>query len=110
MHCALDALPGETVVREAQIERHLVELVHQKGGKAFKFVSPTTAGVSDRLVLMPVPPEHRELVQRYVKLVEVKRPGERPRPLQVWFMQQIAQLGHAAAWVDGRASIEALFE
>ncbi len=96
-------------MREAQIERHLVELVSAKGGRAFKFVSPTTAGVSDRLVLMPVPPEHRELVQRYVKLVEIKRPGEKPRPLQVWFMKHIIELGHAATWVDSRQACEELF-
>ncbi len=38
---------------EAAVERKLVEGVRKKGGWALKFVSPGTAGVPDRIVLMP---------------------------------------------------------
>jgi len=93
-------------MRERDIEAHLVQRVTSKGGKAFKFISPGTAGASDRLVLMPVPKEHREIVARYVKLMEVKAPGERQRPLQVWFQDQVTGLGHCATCVDSKEAVD----
>ena len=95
-------------MRERDVEAHLVQAVKDLGGMAYKFVSPSTAGASDRLVLLPVPKEHREIVAKYVKLVEVKRPGEKQRPLQVWFQDQITALGHCATCVDSRESVEEL--
>jgi len=63
---------------EAAIERFLVEQVKGKGGYAFKWVSPGTAGVMDRLVLLPVlDAGHAEIVNRYVKLVELKDTGKK---------------------------------
>ncbi|MBR0288969.1 MAG: VRR-NUC domain-containing protein [Selenomonadaceae bacterium] len=38
---------------EKRIERHLVEGVRREGGLCFKFVSPGTAGVPDRLIILP---------------------------------------------------------
>lgn len=95
---------------ERDVESHLVQQTTAIGGKAFKFVSPSTAGASDRLVLLPVPPEHREIVQRYVKLVEVKRPGEKQRPLQVWFQKEITSLGHCALCVDSKEAINQMLK
>lgn len=95
---------------EKRIEQALVDETKRLGGQAFKFVSPGMAGATDRLVLLPVPPEHRDIVQRYVKLVEVKDTGETPRPLQMWFMQQVANLGHCAGWVSTREQVKALFK
>lgn len=94
---------------EKKIETHLVNQAKARGGEAFKFVSPGMAGATDRLVLLPVPPEHQEVVHRYVKLVEVKAPGEFPRPLQIWFMDAVRKLGHCAEWVDNKDRVEGLF-
>lgn len=95
---------------EKRIEQALVDEVKRLGGQAFKFVSPGMAGATDRLVLLPVPAEHREIVNRYVKLIEVKDTGESPRPLQVWFMKQVRDLGHCSDWVSSRDHITRLFK
>lgn len=94
---------------EKKIENMLVDEAKRRGGQAYKFVSPGMAGATDRLVLLPVPPEHQEIVHRYVKLVEVKDTGEVPRPLQVWFMGEVKKLGHCAAWVDRKDQVLGLF-
>lgn len=95
---------------EKKVESHLCDRAKRMGGMAFKFVSPGMTGASDRLVLLPVPAEHQEIVQKYVKLVETKARGEQPRPLQRWFMEEIRSLGHCAEWVDSPQSVEALFK
>jgi hypothetical protein len=78
---------------EKKIENHFCSLVKAKGGLAFKWVSPGTAGVMDRIALMPIPPEHREIVNRYVKLVELKDANKKPDPLQQRVAGWIRELG-----------------
>ena len=60
--------------REKQVELALVKAARKRGGIALKFVSPAFDGVPDRLVLMP---------GGHMGFVEVKAPGQKPRPLQV---------------------------
>lgn len=60
-------------MREKEIERKLVQAVKQSGGICPKWVSLGTDGMPDRIVLLP----HGK-----IGFVEVKRPGEEPRPLQ----------------------------
>ena len=60
-------------MREKTLERKLAEAVKAMGGIAPKFVSPGFAGMPDRLVLLP---------DGKSGFVEVKRLGEKPRPLQ----------------------------
>ena len=55
------------------MERKLAKTVKAMGGIAPKFVSPGLAGMPDRLVLLP---------GGKCGFVEVKRLGEKPRPLQ----------------------------
>ena len=64
---------GESM-REKIIEEKLTKAVKQNGGVCWKFTSPGTAGVPDRIVLMP---------GGRIAFVEVKAPGEKPRPLQL---------------------------
>ena len=66
-------LKGDGLLRESLIERKLVIEVKKRGGLAVKFVSPGLDGVPDRLVLLPM---------GRIAFVEVKRHGEKPRPLQ----------------------------
>lgn len=51
-------------IMEEDIERRLIRKVKSYGGRTYKFISPTAAGVPDRIVLLA---EH-------VFFVEVKRP------------------------------------
>ena len=52
-------------MRERDVERLLVRAAEARGGLAWKFVSPGHTGVPDRLVLLPVPETHRDIVARY---------------------------------------------
>lgn len=78
-------------VRERQVEWKLVQEVRKKYGMCLKFVSPGTAGVPDRIVLMP---------GGRMAFVEVKRPGEKMRPLQLRRKRQIEQQGFKVFCLD----------
>lgn len=58
--------------QEAKIEKLLVRKIKEAGGVSWKFASPGTAGVPDRLVLLKCK----------VCFVELKAPGQKPRALQ----------------------------
>ena len=51
---------------ERDVERHLVNGVKAQGGKAYKWVSPGTPGVPDRIAILP---------GGRIIFIEVKRPG-----------------------------------
>ena len=38
---------------EKEIERRVVKMVRERGGLSYKFVSPNTPGVPDRIVITP---------------------------------------------------------
>ncbi|MEG2050908.1 MAG: hypothetical protein RR012_01260 [Oscillospiraceae bacterium] len=38
---------------EARAEKRLEELVHERGGLCYKFISPCNPGVPDRIVITP---------------------------------------------------------
>ena len=61
-------------MREKEIEHNLVMETRKAGGMAVKFVSPSFSGMPDRLVL---------LGDGKIGFVEVKAPGQKPRPLLV---------------------------
>lgn len=71
-------------MREKIIEQRLVKAVKARGGMCPKFTSPGMDGMPDRLVLLP---------QGHIGFVEVKAPGEKPRPLQIYRHKQLRQLG-----------------
>ena len=79
-------------MREKAIERKLIQAVRQCGGLALKFVSPGFNGVPDRLLLF---------MGGKVAFVEVKAPGEKPRPLQVHRMEQLRRMGFPVYVIDG---------
>lgn len=51
---------------EADLERKIVKYVKEKGGLALKWVSPSMAGVPDRIIIMP---------GGVIIFAEIKRPG-----------------------------------
>ena len=71
-------------MREKIIEQQLVKAVKSRGGMCPKFTSPGMDGMPDRLVLLP---------QGCIGFVEVKAPGKKPRPLQIYRHKQLRQLG-----------------
>ena len=84
-------LGGIYAVREKVIEQKLVSEVKQKGGICPKFISPGFDGMPDRLVLLP---------KRKFGFVEVKAPGEKPRPLQIARHKLLRKLGFKVYILD----------
>lgn len=78
-------------LREKQVEQRLVKAVKAEGGMCPKFVSPGTDGMPDRLVLLP---------KARMGFVEVKAPGQKPRPLQEKRHEQLRQLGFQVSVLD----------
>ncbi len=88
-------------MKEKSLERMLVRAVKQSGGVALKFVSPGTAGVPDRLVLLP---------GGRIRFVEMKAPGEKPTALQRLRHAQLRDLGFRVAVADSAESVRAFAE
>lgn len=72
------------MMREREIEQKLIDAIRAQGGVCWKFVSPGTAGVPDRIILMPM---------GRIAFVEVKAPGESPRKLQLARHRLLRRLG-----------------
>ncbi len=84
-------------MRESFIEEKLTKAVKQNGGVCWKFTSPGTAGVPDRIILMP---------EGRIAFVEVKAPGEKPRPLQQSRHRLLRRLGFKVYVLDTLEDIE----
>ena len=78
-------------MREKRIEKRLMKAVRQSGGLCPKFVSPGTAGMPDRIVMLP---------GGQLAFVEVKAPGEKPRLLQEKRHRQLQELGFRVFVLD----------
>ncbi|WP_303678445.1 VRR-NUC domain-containing protein [Dehalococcoides mccartyi] len=78
-------------MREKTLERKLTEAVKAMGGIAPKFVSPGFDGMPDRLVLLP---------DGKCAFVEVKRRGEKSRPLQEARHGMLRRLGFEVYVLD----------
>ena len=81
---------------EREIERKLVNAVKERGGIWWKFTSPGTAGVPDRIVLRP---------KGRIAFVETKAPGETMRPLQEKRKRQLESLGFKVFCLDSARDI-----
>ena len=86
---------------EKKIEQALVSAVKAHGGVCWKFVSPGTAGVPDRIILMP---------KGVIAFVEVKAPGETPRKIQLKRHRQLRALGFRVYVLDNSADIQKIIE
>ena len=85
---------------EKTVEGYLVKRVKQAGGVAPKWVSPGMSGVPDRIVFLP---------GGRIIFVEVKAPGKKLRPLQLYVKEQLEALGVDFRVVDSKEAVNALF-
>jgi hypothetical protein len=85
---------------EAKVEKRHREAVEQSGGRLFKWVCPGETGVPDRLLLLPVAAEHREIVGKYFRLIEFKQKGKGLRTKQKIVVQQLRDMGFIVEVVD----------
>ena len=81
---------------ERDVEAYFRKAVEARGGVAFKFVSPSHRGVSDRIVCL----------QGQTWFVELKRPGGRLSPLQRVFAAEMERLGQQYACLSSREEID----
>lgn len=83
-------------MREKEIEEKLTQAVKKLGGICPKFVSPGFDGMPDRIVLLP---------GCHFAFVEVKAPGEKPRPLQTSRHKLLRRLGFRVYILDAEEQI-----
>ena len=76
---------------EKTIENKLTLAVKKAGGIAPKFVSPSFAGMPDRLILLP---------DGKFAFVELKAPGQKPRQLQIARHRLLRKLGFKVYVLD----------
>lgn len=88
-------------MREKAIEKKLVQSVKSAGGIALKFVSPGFDGMPDRIVLIP---------DGHIGFVEVKAPGEKPRPLQIARHGLLRRLGFKVYILDDEQQIGGILD
>lgn len=88
-------------MREKSIEEKLIDAVKAKGGVCWKFTSPGTSGVPDRIVLMP---------SGRIGFVEVKAAGKTPRPLQRLRIRTLRRLGFKAFVLDSPDQIGGIID
>ncbi|NSW84445.1 MAG: VRR-NUC domain-containing protein [Syntrophothermus sp.] len=82
---------------ESDIEKYLINAVKSIGGLVWKFVSPGTRGVPDRIVALP---EGRTFY------VELKKPGEKPKQLQLKRHKQLRDRGHQVYVIDSLTGVD----
>ena len=81
------------MILERDVERALIRAVRKAGGMCLKFVSPGYAGVPDRLCLLP---------GGRIFFAEVKRPGVKPRALQLKRHSELRRLGMEVYVIDSK--------
>lgn len=87
----------EKSMLEKDIEVTLVKVVKKEKGLCLKFTSPSMTGIPDRLILLP---------RGKIGFVEVKRPGEVPRPVQRKRIRQLRNLGFKVFVLDDKEKID----
>jgi len=85
---------------ERDIERHLVRRVAERGGVAYKWVSPGQVGVADRLVLLP---------GGVVWFVELKTAKGRPSPWQTLFAADMRRMGMQYIVIRSKEEVDQWF-
>lgn len=86
---------------ERQVEKHLVDRITNLGGLAWKFTSPGTAGVPDRVVIL----------RGLICFVELKRPkGGKVSDMQKWRIRQLNDQGMKAYVIKNKEQVNYLVD
>ncbi|MBQ9284229.1 MAG: VRR-NUC domain-containing protein [Acidaminococcaceae bacterium] len=70
-------------------------------GRAYKFVSPGSDGVPDRIAIIP-----RKGREALVRFVEMKRPGGKLRKIQVLRQGEMRMLGAVCVTLDSKEAVD----
>ena len=85
-------------MRERDIEKYLVKRVKELGGEVRKVKWVGRAHAPDRLVMVP----------RHAAWVELKAPGEKPRPGQLREHERMRRMGQRVEVIDSFEGVEKL--
>lgn len=88
-------------MKEKYVEQKLALEVKRRSGICPKWISPGMAGMPDRLVFLP---------DGKFGMVEVKAPGEKPRPLQLSKHRLLQSLGFRVYVLDDPAQIGGILD
>lgn len=91
-------------MRESQIEQHLVKRVKALGGEVRKVQFIGRRGAPDRLVMLPM----RAADRPTTVWVELKAPGEKPKPHQQREHNRMREKGQWVEVIDSIEAVEAL--
>lgn len=86
-----------TVIKEVEIETYFTKRIEEMGGLAIKFNPHNNRGLPDRICFIP---------GGLVILVELKRPGQRPRKNQERQLSFFRKLGFQATWADTHKRVD----
>jgi hypothetical protein len=97
---------------EKDVEKSVKRYAESKGWITRKWTSPGYSFVPDQIFLNYVPPEHRELIAKYIRFVEMKRPGGKCTPGQLREHTRLRDQGFAVDVIDsipdGREMVDRL--
>lgn len=82
---------------ESKIEKYFVKKTKENKSVAFKFVSPGTRGVPDRLVLR---------WDGGIEFVELKKEGEQLRPSQKVIKKLLERYGQTVTVIDTKEGVD----
>lgn len=85
---------------ESIIENYLVNQAKINDCICWKFVSPSTSGVPDRILIG----------MEHVIFIETKAPGEKPRRLQKTIINLMRKKGAVVLVIDTKQQIDKLFD
>lgn len=88
-------------MKEKAIEQKLVNKIKELKGLCLKLSCLGFAGMPDRLILLP---------KGKIGFVEVKRKGEKPRPLQISRHKLLKTLGFKVFILDDEKQIDEIIE
>lgn len=81
---------------EKDIEKYLVNQCKKNNIIEFKMVSPSNAGIPDRLLLYN---------GNYI-FIELKKPGKKPRKLQIYMINKLKSYGAIVYVADTKKQID----
>lgn len=85
---------------EGRVETHFIKSAKKNGFLYFKFTAPSTNGVPDRIII-----GHGLTI-----FVELKAPGETPRPLQVITIKDMRNHGAHVSVIDTKSGVDEFFQ
>lgn len=88
-------------MKESTIEAHLVREVRKRGGLCYKFISPGSPGVPDRIVILP---------GGVTVYVELKTESGRLANIQKWQIEELRKRGAAVRVLKGMNQVLAFLE